>query len=498
MKTTQLFRLCLQNIRRGKRGFALSIAGIVVGISVMVFLIALAFGVKQRVIHKAFPPGRLEVVSPSVILDLGPPHRIDQNIIDKLQKHPDVEAVYPRMKIAFPIVAWPGKDLQKYVKTIRSIQFSDKQIVIDGVDPDSMPDLTESKENPFDLYKKKRRLPFQDLSQAGGGYCETDEGIRAEVANTDPDAPAAIAPPVQSPHSCPAPMYCEWNEHRCKMPIPVLASPLMIETYNAFMSSTSHGSQLGSLAGQIPVSQFFGITLDGRLNKDVQDPGAGPDLPVRFMLVGVSEDATRMGFTVPLAYVRQWNDRFVGNAGSKQYSSASVVVRSDGNLSAVVAEIKNLGYDINDNGAEKIGFAILLITGIFLLVSLAIILVTMVNIGHIFIRIVLERRRELGVMRAVGATSRDLKLLILAEASAMGIVGGSVGLVLAWGLSGVVDVLAQRLIPYFPFKPDSFFLFSPWLCVGALGLSVLACTVGAYWPARGAAKLSPSEVLSSV
>ena len=495
MKNIQLFRLCLQNIRRGKRGFALSIVGIVVGISVMVFLIAMALGIKQRVIHKAFPPGRLELVSPSVILDLGGPHKIEQTMIDKLRKHPDVEAVYPRMKIAFPIVAWPGKDLQRYLKTVRSIQFLDKQIVIDGVDPDSMTDLTESKENPFELYKKKHRLPFQDLSQATGGYCETDEDIRSEI--TAPGTGEVAAAPA-SPHSCPAPMYCEWNEHRCKMPVPVLASPLMIETYNAFVSSTSHGSQLGSLAGQIPVSQFFGITLEGRLNKDVQDPEKGPDLPVRFMLVGVSEDATRMGFTVPLTYVRQWNDRFVGNAGSKQYSSASVVVRPEGDLSAVVAEIKNLGYEINDNGAEKIGFAILLITGIFMLVSLAIILVTMVNIGHIFIRIVLERRRELGVMRAVGATSRDLKLLILAEASAMGILGGIMGLMLAWGLSFVVDVLAQRLIPYFPFKPDSFFLFSPWLCLAALGLSTLACAIGAYWPARGAAKLSPSEVLSSV
>ena len=87
--------------------------------------------------------------------------------------------------------------------------------------------------------------------------------------------------------------------------------------------------------------------------------------------------------------------------------------------------------------------------------------------------------------------------MILCEAAAIGLCGGLVGLVLARLAAFVVDLASQRLIPDFPFKPDSYFSFDPGILAGALAVAVAACVLGALWPARAAARLDPSEALAS-
>jgi hypothetical protein len=59
---------------------------------------------------------------------------------------------------------------------------------------------------------------------------------------------------------------------------------------------------------------------------------------------------------------------------------------------------------------------------------LAILVVAIINIGHNFFVQVSERRREIGIMRAVGATEADVLLIVLGEAAMVGIVGGVIGI----------------------------------------------------------------------
>ena len=66
------------------------------------------------------------------------------------------------------------------------------------------------------------------------------------------------------------------------------------------------------------------------------------------------------------------------------------------------------------------------------------------------------------------------------------------------GLLGLaIDAASQRWVPDFPFKPDTYFAFGWTLLAGALGCSILACMLGAFWPARAAARLEPTEALTS-
>jgi ABC-type antimicrobial peptide transport system permease subunit len=137
-----------------------------------------------------------------------------------------------------------------------------------------------------------------------------------------------------------------------------------------------------------------------------------------------------------------------------------------------------------------------LITALFVLVSLSTLVVAAVNVAHTFFRAIAERRHELGVMRAVGATEGDIKTLLLGEAVAVGVLGGVLGVLLAYLVGLGIDLLSRKVLPDFPFKPESYFWFSPGLVALLLGFSVLVCLLGALWPARTAAKLSPAQSLS--
>ena len=146
--------------------------------------------------------------------------------------------------------------------------------------------------------------------------------------------------------------------------------------------------------------------------------------------------------------------------------------------------------------AKSAGLAVALTTSALALLSLLICLLAAVNIAQTLIASVRARERELGVLRAVGATRSDVARLILAEAAFIGVVGGVLGVTFAFGLGRVLDAVALRVLPPFPFQPDHFFAFSAALLGGGVGLGLLAAVVGAYVPSRLAARVDPAKTLA--
>jgi putative ABC transport system permease protein len=127
---------------------------------------------------------------------------------------------------------------------------------------------------------------------------------------------------------------------------------------------------------------------------------------------------------------------------------------------------------------------------------LVIVTISAINIAHSFFLQVSERRRELGVLRALGGTRGDIRALVLAEAGLIGVVGGLFGLGAAWLGAALVDFAAARWLPPFPFKPESFFLFEWWIIAGGLGCAVIFAVLGGYFPARRAARMAPARALA--
>ena len=77
-----------------------------------------------------------------------------------------------------------------------------------------------------------------------------------------------------------------------------------------------------------------------------------------------------------------------------------------------------------------------LFLGIFGSLALA---VASIGIVNTLVMAILERRREIGIMKAIGASDEDVKKLFFAEAGAMGLLGGIVGVVLGWAIGHVIN-----------------------------------------------------------
>jgi ABC-type antimicrobial peptide transport system permease subunit len=126
--------------------------------------------------------------------------------------------------------------------------------------------------------------------------------------------------------------------------------------------------------------------------------------------------------------------------------------------------------------------ALSLIAGISLLVG-------GIGIMNIMLVSVIERTREIGLRKAVGARGRDILLQFLFEALALTLTGGVIGLLLGAGFGWLLAVAAAQVLG--PFQ----FILSPLSIVLALGMALGTGLVFGIYPARNAASLNPIEAL---
>jgi ABC-type antimicrobial peptide transport system permease subunit len=80
----------------------------------------------------------------------------------------------------------------------------------------------------------------------------------------------------------------------------------------------------------------------------------------------------------------------------------------------------------------------------------------------------------------------------------VGIGGGGLGASAAWASSLLADRLAATKLPDFPFKPETFFAFPPWLLLGGVVFAALFALIGAVGPARHAGKVDPAVALAAI
>ncbi len=137
-----------------------------------------------------------------------------------------------------------------------------------------------------------------------------------------------------------------------------------------------------------------------------------------------------------------------------------------------------------------------LILDMFLLIfgSLALV-VALLGIVNTLIMAILERRREIGIMKAIGAADSDIRTLFFTEAGVMGLMGGMVGVLFGWAIGRIINggtnfyLRSQQM-------PTETFWSVPWWLVGfAIGFSVLVSLISGMYPASRAAKLDPVQAL---
>jgi ABC-type antimicrobial peptide transport system permease subunit len=276
----------------------------------------------------------------------------------------------------------------------------------------------------------------------------------------------------------------------CRNYVPVLASPHMLEIYNGSLRRAYNLPRLNP-------DFLLGVTMDMRVGASMVEAAEKSELlHEKLKLVGWSDKAVPLGVTLPLAYVSRYNVHFGTAEAANRYHSMIVKITAKDQVAAVAKAIEDLGFEVTDGGAEQAGFLISVFVLVFSLLSTIIVGIAAVNIMHVFFMLVYERQREIGIMRAVGARRWDIQRIILGEAASVGLLAGSLGVALAYGASRVFDWVSARYLPDFPYKPETYFAFSADLIALALAFAAGFCVIGAWLPARRAARMDPAAVLT--
>lgn len=126
-------------------------------------------------------------------------------------------------------------------------------------------------------------------------------------------------------------------------------------------------------------------------------------------------------------------------------------------------------------------------------------LVAALGITNTMIMSIYERTKEIGIMKVIGASFRDIHSLFLAEAGLIGLIGGIIGLGLSLIVSYVINRLSQdfmrRGMPMGEEEALSISLIPPWLILFAVAFAILIGLLAGLYPANRAVRLSPVDAI---
>lgn len=122
-------------------------------------------------------------------------------------------------------------------------------------------------------------------------------------------------------------------------------------------------------------------------------------------------------------------------------------------------------------------------------------LVAAIGIINTMVMSIYERTREIAIMKVIGATFNDIRLMFLAEAGLIGLLGGIFGLIFSYTLSFVVNKFAGSFMAGMGTEGTAISVIPWWLAVFAIVFSILIGLLAGVYPANRAVKLSPIEAM---
>lgn len=173
------------------------------------------------------------------------------------------------------------------------------------------------------------------------------------------------------------------------------------------------------------------------------------------------------------------------------YTSLKVKADNIDNVDALSTEIRNMGFQVSTNveymNSMKKQFAMVqAVLGGIGAVSL---FVAAIGIANTMMMSIYERTKEIGVIKVLGCSLRNIKQMFLLEAAFIGFIGGLIGNVLSYLLSFVINAVVagsgalgmEGNISYIPF----------WLAAASMIFAVFVGMAAGYFPALRAMRLSP-------
>lgn len=274
-------------------------------------------------------------------------------------------------------------------------------------------------------------------------------------------------------------------------PIPVVLSRRLLEVYEKTIAPS------WSLPRLPPGLSLRGLEMPVQVGRSIV-PGKQEArvYEQRVRLVGLSDRVPMYMMAVPLDTARRLSAEF---GKDPAYSQVTLLARRPDDVPAVAAAVRAMGFAVDEterSAAERIGAIIAVTTGALVFLAVVMCVLAALAIARSLSASVRGRAREIAVLQALGATPSDVHRVVLLEGGMIGLLGGIAGTALALLLTLAADRVALRLLPDFPFRPESFFAVPPWLPLLGLVVPAVAAVLGALAPAAAAARVEPARTLS--
>jgi len=274
--------------------------------------------------------------------------------------------------------------------------------------------------------------------------------------------------------------------------VPVMASRRLLEVYNKTIAPAWNLRRLPpglDLVGiQFPVQVGFSI-IPQKTEDRVYE--------ARLALAGLSDRVPLYQLAVPVETVRRLHQEY--GKPDQGYTGVTLLARRPDDVPGIAAAVRRMGFTVDEGDralAERVGLAITVVAGALSLLALLMTALAALAIAQSLSASVRGRTREIAILQALGATAGDVRAIVLAEAALLGLGGGIAGVALARLAALGADRAALRWLPDFPFRPETFFTFPPWVYLLGAGVSALAALLGALAPAAAAARVDPARNVS--
>lgn len=209
-----------------------------------------------------------------------------------------------------------------------------------------------------------------------------------------------------------------------------------------------------------------------------------------FVPLKTAQKMPQLGFTSVWELLRQ-------KGSAKGYSSLYVRLKKMSDLDPVKKEIETMGFGtlaLADQLQEiKKGFLIFdMALGAIGTIALV---VAALGIINTMVMSILERTREIGIMKAIGGSENEIKGIFFVEAGIIGLLGGIFGLALGWAVTRIANTIANFYVAKQGGPHIEYFYIPLWLILGAIAFSILVSLLAGLYPAIRAARVNPVEAL---
>lgn len=460
MKIPDLTELALRNLKESLLRNSLTTVGISVGVASLVAMLSLGIGLQQMASRRLVKSGLFDTIIVSSRREMrgmdrqeersgpifGESRILDEAARQEIERMPNVSEAYPDIRFA------------------TELRFEDK------------PHLTMVSALP----PSARSNDAFDGMQ--GNFFSSDSAAEVLLQKSFAEELLGKTPPLGAPE----PSVVELAK-------PLLGKELVMRFAQRAAASGSPAGDSAETA-EIAGASYSVISKEQKLKivgiSDL-DPESmrGPTRAKVFLPLGLAEN---------LHVMLPTNLREISHAADQPvYSSISVRVKNPAQIQAVEDAIKKMGFttfSIADasRGLRQFFGVLYAFLGIF--GSLALI-VASIGIVNTLVMAILERRREIGIMKAIGASDGDVRKLFFAEAGAMGILGGVLGVVLGWAIGQLINFGTNIYLKRQSLPPENFWAVPWWLVAFAIGFAFVVSLVSGLYPAGRAAKLDPVQAL---